>query len=239
MAKNKKNNRSIDEAVTASRKKANIIVGVVAGIALLFIIAIIVLCTVSVDPLDKVAAPNESKGERYDFYDVGSSSVMPNSPATQSKIRTALGDMDFSVMNAILQWNWDYSYNFVRNSKGNKITMTGDEVRAKIGSSEEYMVEMVYENCVVNGALDKSKAKSLEVDGETIYFDRLKVLIGNTNGSVGEIYMYPYVYELATNKIAEEGLRYQKYKVAGIKVRANTTDTYEALKKLATSINNG
>lgn len=239
MAKNKKNNKSIDDAVSASRKKANIIVGIVAGIAALLIIAVAVLCAVRVDPLDGVVAPDAAKNERYDFYDRGSSEAMPNSSGTQSKIRTALGDMDFSVMSAILRWNWDYSYNFVRNSKGDKIKMTGDEVYGKVGSSGEYMVEYVYENCVVDGVLEKSKAKSLEVDGETVYFDRLKVIIGDTNGNVGEIYLYPYVYEFATNKVAEEGVRYEKYAANPVKVRANTSETYAALGRLATSIDNG
>lgn len=239
MAKNKKtNDKSIDDAVKASRKKANIIVCVVAGIALLFIIAVIVLCTVSVDPLDGVATPDEAKHERYDLYDRGGSEALPNSSATQSKIRSALGEMDFTVMNAILQWNWDYSYNFWLKDNGEKRSMTGDEVYAKVGSSDEYMIEYVYENCVVDGEIVTVKAKSLEVDGETVYFDRLKVVIGDTAGSVGWIYLYPYVYEYATNKIAEEGVRYEKYSVNPIRVRANTTDTYAALGELVTSIKN-
>lgn len=237
MAKNRKE-RNIEEATTASRKKANIAVGIVAGIALLLIIAVIVLCTVSVDPLDGIAMPNEAKSERFDLYDRGSGEAMPSNPATQSKIRTALGDMSFTVMNAVLQWNWDYSYNFWLTDGGAKRTMTGDEVYSKTGSSSEYMIEFVYENCVDGGVLDTGKAKSIKVDGETVYFDRLKVIIGDTAGSVGWIYLYPYVYEFATNKVAEDGARYERYTVNPIRVRANTTETYAALGELITSIRN-
>ena len=101
------------------------------------------------------------------------------------------------------------------------------------------MIEYVYADSVVNGELNKSLAQKLTVDGETIYFDRVKVLIGNTDNAVGEIYLYPYVYEYATNQVAEDGVRYQSYKITPVKVRANTTEAYKALAKLVTEIKNG
>ncbi|MDE7464628.1 MAG: hypothetical protein K2M48_06320, partial [Clostridiales bacterium] len=171
MSKKKKKERSVSEAVKASNKKANIIVAVIVGITALILIAIAVLCSVRVDPLDGVAKPDEKKSEYYELYDVNGTAPLVTTAAAQSKIRTALDGMDFSIMNAILQWNWDYSYNFVRNSSDKKITMTAEEVRSKLPSSSEYMVEYVYENATVNGELDKSKAHSLKVDGETVYFD--------------------------------------------------------------------
>lgn len=238
MSKNKKQNKAADRAVAASHKKANIIVAIVVGIAALFLIAVAVLCAVRVDPLDKVAAPKESKGERYEIYDRGSSSPLVAEKSVQSKIRSALSGMDFSVMNAVLQWNWDYSYNFSRNSDGDKIMMTADDVVAKTGSADEYMIEYVYENATVDGELDKSKAKSLEVDGETVYFDRLKVVIGDTENSVGEIYLYPYIYERATNKIAGGGVPYSTYRITPVKVRANTTSAYAALADIVRDIKN-
>lgn len=239
MAKNNKNKRSVDEAVRASHRKANIVVGVVVGVTVLILIAIAVLCLVRVDPMDGIAAPDAAKGEYYDLYDLDSEDRMRTDAKTQSKIRTALGNMQFSVMNAILQWNWDYSYNFVRNGSGGKIKMSADEVTELHASSNAYMVEYVYADATENGELVKSKARSLEVDGETIYFDRLKVLIGNTDDSVGEIYMYPYVYELATNKAADGGITQKKYNITPIKVRANTTETYKALENIIAELNRG
>ena len=198
----KKKERSVSEAIQASNKKANIIVVIIVAITALILIAIAVMCSVRVDPLDGIAKPDEKKNECYELYDVNGTAPLVSTAAAQSKIRTALDGMDFSIMNAVLQWNWDYSYNFVRNSSDKKITMTAEEVKNKLPTDSEYMVEYVYENATVNGTLDKSKAHSIKVDGETVYFDRLKVVIGNTNDSVGEIYLYPYVYELATNKVA-------------------------------------
>ena len=236
MSKKKKKERSVSEAVKASNKKANIIVAVIVGITALILITIAVLCSVRVDPLDGVAKPDEKKSEYYELYDVNGTAPLVTTAAAQSKIRTALGGMDFSIMNAILQWNWDYSYNFVRNSDDKKITLTAEEVTGKLPSAKEYMVEYVYENATVNGTLDKAKAHSLKVDGETVYFDRLKVLIGDTDNSVGEIYLYPYVYELATNKAADDGIPYETYRVTPIKVRANTTETYKALGEVVSSL---
>lgn len=240
MAKNnKKNDVSVAEAVKASHKKANIAVIIIAAVTALILIAIAVMCAVRVDPLDGVNSPDSQKTEYFDLYDLDSSSPLTLNSSAQSKIRTALGGMDFSVMNAVLQWNWDYSYNFVRNSNGDKIKLTAGEISDKRPSSSEYMVEYVYTNSVVNGELDTSLAQKLEVDGETVYFDRLKVLIGDTQNSVGEIYMYPYLYEYATNKAADDGARYEEYRVTPVKVRANTTDAYKALATIVTEINNG
>lgn len=240
MAKNKKNEKTVvAEAVRSSRKRANIAVAIVAGIAALILIAVAVCAAVRVDPMDGIAKLDESKMEHYELYDLNGTDSLMTTKTTQSKIRTALGKMHFSVMNAILQWNWDYSYNFSRNSKGNKIKLTAEEVTAKKATDAEYMVELVYTNATVNGELDKSIAKKLEVDGETVYFDRLKILIGDTDNGVGEIYMYPYIYDYANNKAADDGIRYETYRVTPVKVRANTTETYAALGKIITELNNG
>lgn len=238
MTNKKTNKRSVGDAVAASHKKANIIVGIVAGITLLLLITVIVLCTVTVTPLDGLKSPEESKNEYYALYDLNATESLPNNSQTQSKIRTALDDMKFTVMNAVLQWNWDYSYNFVKNSSGKKITMTSDEVVNKSATSSEYMVEIVYSPAVIDGELVTSEAQSLSVDGEIVYFDRIKILIGNTNNDVGEIYLYPYLYERATNKVAGDGVPYETYRITPIKVRANTTNTYAALARLVTSIKN-
>ncbi|MDE7164259.1 MAG: hypothetical protein K2O04_02395 [Clostridiales bacterium] len=237
--KNKKNDMSVAEAVKASHRKANIAVIIVAAVTALIIAAIAVMCAVRVDPLDGINAPDSKKSEHYDLYDLDSTSPLTLNPAAQSKIRTALGGMDFSVMNAVLQWNWDYSYNFVRNGNGDKIKLTSDEINDKKSSTDEYMIECIYTGAVVDGELNKSLAQKIEVDGETVYFDRLKVLIGNTQNNVGEIYLYPYIYEYATNRAAEDGVRYEEYRVTPVKVRANTTETFQALATIVTEINNG
>lgn len=237
--KNKKNDVSVAEAVKASHRAANIVVIIVAAITALLLIAIAVMCSVRVDPLDGLKTPDTKKSGRYELYDLDSSKPIVTTSNAQSKIRAALGKMDFSVMNAVLQWNWDYSYNFARNSKGKKITMSAAEINEKTSTETEYMVEYIYANSVVNGELNKSLAQKLTVDGETIYFDRVKVLIGNTDNSVGEIYLYPYIHDYATNRVADDGVRYETYKITPVKVRANTTEAYNALKQIVAEAKNG
>ncbi len=236
MSKNgNKQQKSKSVTVVKSNKKANIAVAIVVGIAALFLIAVAVLSFVRVDPMDGFKRP-----ERYEFYNLGSSQQMSTNDSEQSKIRNAMGDMDFSVMNAILQWNWDYSYNFVRNGKGKKIEMNAEAVSEIGASNSAYMVEYVYKPVtIVDGKINYKTAQSLEVDGETVYFDRLKVLIGDTDDGVGEIYLYPYIYERVHNQAADDGEAYASYRVTAIKVRANTTKTYKALANLAKANANG
>ena len=239
MAKNKKEN-----AVVKSNKTANIIVGIVLGIAALIIVAVIVMCAVRVDPLDKIAVPQASAAqndERIELFDLNSDKPLETNDAAQSRIRAALDVMDFSVMSAVLQWNWDYSYNFVRNSDKEKIEMTAGEVNEISATSTAYMVEFAYKSAAVkeNGEIDYSTCQSLDVDGETVYFDRLKIVIDNSNGGVGEIYLYPYIYKRVTHIMEEGGVAYNTYRVTAVKVRANTTNAYAALGEIVTDLSRG
>ncbi len=230
MAKTEKSN---NVTVVKSHRKANIAVIIIASITALVLITIAVLCAVRVDPTRDIAEP-----DHYDFYDLSSTSVEPSHPDTPSKIRAALDDMDFSVMTAILQWRWDYSYNFKRNANGDKIEMTADDVASIGATATEYMIEYVYTTVTPeNGKLDMSKAQSMKVDGETVYFDRLKMVIGNTSGSVGTISLYPYLSFRIKNESDIDDLASDTYKITGINVRADTTKAYAALKDLAASLN--
>lgn len=233
----KKNNENNTESVTVvkTNKRANIAVGIVAGIALLIIIAVAVMCSVSVAPLDGLDRP-----VRYDFYNRGSAVPEWTDDRAQSKINNAMNDMDFSVMSAVLQWNWDYSYNFVRNANGDKIKMSAADVAGVAADADTFMIEYVYKPVVINdGEIDYSTAQKLTVDGETVYFDRVKVLITNSDGNVGEIYLYPYIYDRVNNTVADDGVTYAEYSITAVKVRANTTDAYAALIDLAQELKNG
>ncbi len=230
MAKTENSNKNIE--VVKSHRKANIAVIIVVSIAVLILIAVAVLSLVKVDPVSDLEEP-----EFYYFYDHNASlPQVASDDGSQSKIRTALGDMKFTVMSAILQWNWDYSYNFKRNSAGDKIEVGMTDFKNIVASDSEYMIEYVYEQIpVVDGKLDYSKAHSLEVDGETVYFDRIKMLIGDTAGTVGTISFYPYIFARYDNQSDIEGLSSETYKVTGINVRAESTNAYATLKELAAS----
>lgn len=238
MAKNKK-----EKTAVQTNKAANIVVGVVSGIAALIIIAVIVMCAVRVNPLGNITVPvaaESTYGERCDLYDLGDSEPLATNSVAQSKIRNALDSMNFSVMSAVLQWNWDYSYNFVRNTDGEKIVMKSNEINAIKATDTAYMVEIVYKGATINnGEVDTTTCQSLKVDGETIYFDRIKIVIGNSDGGVGEIYMYPYIYRRVTNFMEDGGVAYNTYEITAVKVRANTTTAYAALGELVAELSRG
>lgn len=231
--------KSKNVTVESSRRTANIIAIIVVAIAALFLVAIGVLCIVRVDPLDKLDKPDANNAaEYYDFYNLGTSEPMSSNEAVQSKLRNIMDSMDFNVMNAILQWHWDYSYNFVRDKDGAKTEWGAAQVQLIRAATDAYMVEVVYKNAEYDekGELIKSSAHSLEVDGETIYFDRVKVVIVDTDNSVGLLTLYPYLYDRVHNQAADGGLPYATYKMTPVTVRANTTDAFDALGELATEI---
>ena len=214
---------------------ANIVVIVVAAIALLVLVAIIVLSAVTVNPNDKLEKP-----KYYMLYNVGESEVLADNPAIQSEISAAMNGMEFSVMSAILEGHWDYSLAFKRNASDKKIEISAAEVKGISSSSTEFMVELVYAPAqVTENGVDFSTAHKLEVEGETVYFDRIKVLIGDTNGTVGTISLYPYLTARIENESDIESLSPDTYKVTGLNIRANTSGTYAALTDLVRKIKRG
>lgn len=228
----KQKSKNVSVTTVNSHRRANIAVIIVAGIAALLLIAVAVLSGVKVDPMRGFARP-----DYYNFYDLDGETHKPTDGEAQSKIKVAMGDMRFSVMSAVLQWNWDYSYNFKRNSAKEKIELSADEVSDISATSSEYMIELVYSPVkIVDGEIDYSTAQSLDCDGEKVYFDRVKVLVGDTNGSVGTISLYPYIFARLDNQSDIDGIASDTYKVTGINVRANTTKAYAALKELASAL---
>ncbi len=224
--------KSENATADKSHKRANIIVAVVVGVAALILIAIAVLNIVRVNPTRDISKP-----KYYTLYDLGSTEQIASNSEVQSKIGVAVDDMQFSVMSAILQWQWDYSYNFKRNDAGEKIELDAAGVKDISATTSEYMVEFVYETVgIKDGAIDYASAQSLEVDGETVYFDRLKVRIGNTDGKVGTISLYPYLSVRINNESDVDGVSSDSYRVTGINVRANTSTAYNALKDLIAAV---
>lgn len=230
MAKTEKRTKSI---TVSKHRRANIAVIAVASVAAAILIAIAVLCLVRVNPMRKLAEP-----EYYVLYNVNDSKPAPTNNEAQSKISVALEDMDFTVMSAILQGHWNLTYNFKRNDEKEKFEITAKAVDEIKGTGTEFMVELVYPSAkFVNGVLDESSAQSLKVDGEVVYFDRLKVLIGDTAGKVGTISLYPYLYERVHNTSDLETLSPDTYTVTGINVRADSYMAFVSLKELAESFN--
>lgn len=231
MAKTQKQSKNV--TVITSHRKANIAVIVVASVAAAILITIAVLCGVKFDPMRGLGKP-----EYYTLYSINEKEPAPTNTEAQSKISVALDDMDFTIMSAILQGHWDYSYNFKRKNtdEREKYEITVKELQDIKGTGTEFMVELVYPSVkIVDGVIDYTTAQSIKVDGETVYFDRVKVLIGDTAGKVGTISMYPYIYERVHNQSDLEDLSPDTYKVTGIDVRADSHMAFSSLKELADS----
>lgn len=219
----------------AANRVANIIVIAVAAVAVLVLVAVIVLSSVKINPNDKLEKPTY-----YSLYNLGDSDALGTNTAAQSEISAAMNGMEFSVMSAILEGHWDYSLGFKRNASDEKIELSANEVSEIKATSTEYMIEFVYSPAAVTeNGVDLSTAHSFEVEGETVYFDRIKVLIGDTDGTVGTISLYPYLTARIENESDIENLTPDTYKVTGLNLRANTSNTYATLKDLVTKIKNG
>ncbi len=233
MAKTEKKSKNV--SVTTYRK-ANIAVIVVVAIAVALLVAIAVMCTVKIAPMADIGKP-----EYCTVYDLDAEEREPSNSETDSKLRSAMGDMKFSVMSAVLQWKWDYSYNFKRNKDGDKIELSDEEVKAVSSTETEYMVEYFFKPVELkDGNIDYTTAQSIKVDGETVYFDTLKIVFGDTAGKVGTVSLYPYIgLRIDNDNTDNYEISSETYKVTGINVRADTSSAYAAVKDLITSIHRG
>lgn len=219
--------------VVKSKRRANIVMFVVIGIAAFVLIAIAVLSLVGADPMSEIKRP-----VRYEFYDAETSELLgADDGKSQSSIYSALDGMDFSVMTGILQGKWDYSYNFLRNKKDKKIEVKASDIKNLRSKEKGYMIELVYDEIpVADGKLDLKKAQKLQVDGETVYFDRIIMFVSDSDGSVGTLRFYPYIRARLDNQAEGDDLSSESYVITGVSVRADTTDAYAALKKLAAKL---
>ena len=194
-------------------KKVTIAVGVPVGAVL---IAIIVLCCVSISPMKSFMD--------YDKINVTASDIgypLPNE-GLKSEFGKKIDDNlnnKFSVMHAMLEFVYKYGPEFitVKDDDGNtvakEVTIT-DAKNAVAATSDSYKIELVY-----------GETKTFEVEGKKIKYDTLLMNVKNTESELRwvTVYLYESKYDGTQNVESEE------YRVTPFRMRMNTTPIYRAL----------
>lgn len=136
---------------------------VVAAVA----VAVLVLSLVRINPIERLP-------ENYsvDVYAPSATDRLAANDETRAKVTSAIADSSYSIMHAMLEYRFDYSFNF--KTQKNEV---GDTERVKIyakdiagymsATADAYMLELAYAQPV-----------SVKVDGDTVTFDRVRFLVG-------------------------------------------------------------
>lgn len=207
------------------------------SVVAVLIITIAVLACVSVNNFKKLPKP-----EFVQIYNKGSSSVSGLSTSQETEIKSAMNAMDFTIMHAILEWKWNYNFKFVteKNEDGDTVRSeyNADEISALTADDNNYMVIYNYSLAEINeGVINYDSLQSLKVEGETVYFDRLKILVPNTNTNVGLVTIIPYINFRTSNQSNDPDLSSDTYVVNPITVRADTTRTVRVFDSVLTNSN--
>ena len=212
------------------KKKVKIPVIVVSSVVGALLIAVIVLCSVSVRPLKPFM-----DYETVYVYTSGTEEKLPDGQfradldgVNREKLNKNLKKAGFSVMHATLEFVGSYGPKFVKetNDEGERVykELTFAQARAACAAGESsYMLEFVFEN--PNG----QTPKTFKVGKTEIKYDRMLMNAHTTNGELQwvTVYLFEKKMEDANNPDAKE------YRIRPIRMRMNTSPLYIALGEIA------
>lgn len=213
--------------------KISIGVSITVAVAAIIIILVAVCGIVTINPMRDFKNP-----EYTEVYNMSATSQTVMTDENRNLIVSALGNQTkYSVMQAVLEWKWDYGYTFKKTTDPDdedkiiKDEYTSSEVEAVAATETEYMIVYHYPTAkIVDGQLDNSTLQSIKVEGETVYFDTVKILVPNTNNNVGRITLVPYISARIGNLVVDnDELSSEFYFVTPITIRADTTAAVEVI----------
>lgn len=205
------------------KKKVKIPVIVVSSVVGAILIAVIVLCSVSVRPL-------KSFSDYRTVRVTTTENTLPDGALTttyKSKLDKNLRKTGFSVMHATLELVGSYGPKFEteKNDEGDTVrrAITIAEARSECAATEDsYMLEMEF-------ALNGENMRVFKVGKEKIEYDRLLMNVHTTSGELRWVTVYLY----RSDRDGTVGEEAQEYRVTPIAMRMNTSPLYIALGEIA------
>ena len=157
-------------------------------------------------------------------------------PGTKELIEEGLKDSDFSIMHAMLEGKYSYGLKL----KTEKVTENGEEVTKEVTkSSKEILNYGVGENMfMLKFYLKEGEVRKLCVGGKEIVYDRILLIVTESEGTVAEMQCIPYLEYNVSNssqsdKYDEEGrIGSDYYSTNVITVKMMTSKLYRNLENL-------
>lgn len=174
------------------KKRIALPITIASGVIAALLISVLVMSFIFVNPLKDMT-------DGYDYvrvYDKSQTNAYPVGTEGDDEVKKAFGETGFSVMQSILEGRFGLSPNFKLVDKEG--TTTGEKERVNYNMIQIMAVAADADNYMLEFAF-KDK-KTLKIEGEEVAYDRLKVLVHDTNGEIKKIEAIPYLYEkISTN----------------------------------------
>ncbi len=154
-------------------------------------VAVLVLSLIKVDPFETTFG---GYSEAWLWVDGSpyASKVEGDVDFTEKTIEDGLATTKFSVMQSILEGRLGYKPRFQTNTDGEKVTIDAETIISYSQESGTYMLKFFYDDM-----------KTIEVDGEGIDFDRVILIVSESNGEIREMTCIPYCNECVYNESYE------------------------------------
>lgn len=212
------------------KKKVKIPLIVVSSVVGAILLAVIILCSISIRPLK-----NFTDYETVYVYTSGTAEKLPDGPfrqdadgASRSKVNKNMKKAGFSVMHAVLEQVGSYGPKFtkVKNEDDEWVQeeVTIAEARTACAATEDsYMLEFCYANP------DYTAPKTYKVGKTEIKYDRMLMNVHTTKGELKWVTIYLFERQMEDSNTPEA----QAYRIRPIKLRMNTSPLYIALGEIA------
>lgn len=206
----------------AMKKAGKIALITVSSVVGAILIAVIVLCCVTVRPLKSFAD--------YEEVRISTTTVtLPNvsemtDKSYKNKVDKNLKKTGFSVMHAMLEFVYSYGPEFVteKDDDGNTVNkaVTVSEAQAAAAATENsYLMEFKY-----------GKLRTFKVKKSSIQYDRMLLNVHTTNGELQWVTLYLYD---SSKTGGVNNPEHDDYRVYPVRVRMNTSPLYIALGEIA------
>lgn len=197
------------------KKAGKITLITVSSVVAAILIAVIVLCCVTVKPLNSFKDYSE-------IYVTSSKQSLPDGAVKdkyKKKVDKNLDDAGFSIMHAMLEFVYSYGPEFVTEADENGNTvrkeMTVNEARSACAATENsYLLELRYDT-----------AKTFKVGKETVSYNSLLMNVHTTDGELQWVNVYLYDRYMS----GEGNPAFEDYRITPVRIRLNTSPLYIAL----------
>jgi hypothetical protein len=163
--------------------------------------------------IQEIIATDEDGAETHDRFELN------------KLLREGLKKTRFSILRGVLEGTSASAPKFKRGAekdadtgKYEKLIVKGSEIASSSQAGEgAYLLEFVFA-----GRTDGKPDKSIEVEGERLFFDRARVAVAVSPGNIIEQYVF-YLYD--SERLYGEGSEY--YEITPVTVKAKATALYD------------
>ena len=194
------------------KKPLKLSIIIVSSVLAAVLITVLTLSFINVNPLKRLP-------ENYSVYVYEQADVRkPYNDATVAKVKEGINDSSFSVMHALLEYRYSYSFKFLEDSDDERVKLYGkDNIEGYLKPGDgKYMLEFVY-----------TTPQSVKVGKETVTFDHVRMLVSDMSGEIERVEMVFYEYAKLYGEPADE-----YYSVTPVYTWMATSKLYTALKSL-------